>query len=147
MGNLCSSDASAADCRPSGSALDSLYSSYLADPGPLSGEVAYYSPGLMCPSGYATVGLATKLADGSATSSGDAFPQAGDDDDDDDSASFDLLNPGLNALVEAMGPGETAIVCCPRYVWSSPIHEILSRLGPCVAPTGALLETKAAVVV
>lgn len=114
-GNPCGPASSIGNCVPSGTALDQWYTSWEANPDPRSAyRVDYYSPGLVCPSGYATVGSATKLDGGAVTSSGPGF----------------VLSTALptnavwlerlqevapNVLLQAMDEEETAILCCPRY--------------------------------
>lgn len=116
IGSLCGSPAPIGDCLPSASAL-ARQQSHSGAPGPAA-VVDYYSPGLVCPSGYRTVGLATKLDGGSAASSGAAFvypsptPTGGVG-----AVQYsDLGDLGPNVLLEAMGAGETAVLCCPRCV-------------------------------
>lgn len=81
-----------------------------ADDDPWTSSVGhYYSPGLYCPSGWETVGLAGRDGDKSYTTSGVMsygtshwFPD------------FDYL-PTL--LAKSLRPSETVAMCCPRYVW------------------------------
>ncbi|KAF3765657.1 hypothetical protein M406DRAFT_329546 [Cryphonectria parasitica EP155] len=111
VGHICGTAfASAAGCVPSGSAVDSDYAAYTAAPSASSAE--YYSPGLVCPSGWSTIGLATKVDNGSVETTGPAFvssfPTSGP------LVDLDYLeNPLGNAMVEAMDAGETAVLCCP----------------------------------
>lgn len=114
-GALCGIGTSVRSCLPSGSLLDSEYNSYTKNPDPRYGwTINYFSPGLICPSDWETVGVATKSVGGSITSSGPAFvypsviPTAG-------IYYEDLRDPSPNALLEAMSEGESAILCCPRY--------------------------------
>ena len=94
------------DCVPSGSAIDArapaVYSAVDID------EVYYHSPGIACPANWATVGVVAKASNGSFSSTGvfspTALPTSGHL-----GSQF-----GLNVLMSAMDPGETAVVCCPR---------------------------------
>ena len=91
----------ATECYPSGSKLSSL--------GVFIGTLAYYSPGLVCPSAWTTVGVAVKDASGSISSNGLFAP-------------FTtgvpggpiLDEPAPNILMNALAKQETAAVCCPR---------------------------------
>jgi hypothetical protein len=101
-----------ADCNPSGSVIQSIYSS--AEGGnPTAGNViVYHSPGVVCPAGWATVGVAAKPNPTSTSISG-AFNQ---------SFAFQPGNravfwePELDVFLAALDPGETAVACCPRFV-------------------------------
>lgn len=107
--------ASFSDCVPSGSVLDNLWNSLTStrSGAPFTqGTIDYYSPGIVCPSGYETVGVASKLSGGIASSSGAAFVPAVTP----ASETFDLSDPAPNVLLQAMLEGESAILCCPRYV-------------------------------
>jgi hypothetical protein len=100
-----------ADCYPYGSVVQSLVAS--ADgPDPAAGLfVAYNSPGLVCPAGWATVGAAAKPNPTSISISG-AFNQSDAIPTDSDIAFFE---PQLDVFLAALDPGETAILCCPRF--------------------------------
>jgi hypothetical protein len=100
-----------ADCNPSGSAIQSIDSS--AEGGnPTAGMIiVYHSPGLVCPSGWATVGAAAKLNPTSTSISG-AFNQSAAIPTDYQSGFFE---PELDVFLEALDPGEIAVVCCPRF--------------------------------
>ena len=104
------------DCVPSGAAIDSLASAALTTPA--ANAVFYYSPGLVCPSNWATMGAVAKAADGKFSTSG-AF-----------SATTPIptrfFDPPLNIIMNAMDPGETAVVCCPRFVASAPAFLFLA---------------------
>lgn len=122
FGRLCDEYSSIGNCLPSGSAMDSMYNSWASRSDPRSQHrIDYYSPGLVCPSDYTTAGLATKLEDGAITSSGPAFayprstvtPTGGDVGYELDQ--YEVLRPYV--VLGAMGPGETAILCCPRYAF------------------------------
>jgi hypothetical protein len=83
----------------------------------------YYSPGIGCPAPWTTAGAATKYDNGSLALSGILAPSGlttalppiftGADAED----VTPPQNPIPNIFVEAMGPGETAVVCCPEYVF------------------------------
>lgn len=98
-----------ADCNPSGSIVQSIISS-AAGTNPTAGLfVVYQSPGLVCPSGQATVGSAEKPNPTSISVSGAfnlsvAVPAGAD---------VAFFEPQLDAFLAALDPGETAILCCP----------------------------------
>lgn len=103
-------------CVPSGSVLDSQYDAFYStwDTMPASHyTINYYSPGMICPSGYYTVGVATKSAEGAVSSSGSVFVPA-----DPIRAEFTVALAELapNVVLENLIPGESAIGCCPRFV-------------------------------
>lgn len=99
------------DCFPSGPAQDAVRTSQFPNPDPQ--VMAYFSPGLFCPSGWTTAGAATKTGDGAPNTSG-AFSlipvptNVGPD--------FAVFEPNMQVLV--LDAGETAVLCCPRYVAS-----------------------------
>jgi hypothetical protein len=110
-----------ADCNPSGSAIRSIVSS--ADgSNPTAGNIiVYHSPGLICPSGWATVGAAAKPNPTSTSISGvfnvsDAIPT---------DSQFAFFEPELDVVLAALDPGETALLCCPRFAPS------LQPIGSC----------------
>lgn len=77
---------------------------------PYSPEIVYFSPGLVCPAGWKTVGSAvypTSRATGGFPDVSGGFKSAAE------AHSSGGLSDA-NLLAEAMGPGETAIECCPR---------------------------------
>ncbi|KAH9208228.1 hypothetical protein DL95DRAFT_414975 [Leptodontidium sp. 2 PMI_412] len=99
-----------ADCNPSGSIVQSIISS-AEGTNPTDGLfIVYQSPGLVCPSGQATVGAAEKPNPTSISVSGafnlsDAIPTGG---------SYTVFfEPPLDVFLAALDPGETAILCCP----------------------------------
>lgn len=102
--------ATVGSCLPSGAKMDSIMST-LDTNNPQAGyTVEYFSPGLVCPSGWETAGVATKVDGGSITSSGPGFV------DPYPTSSFDvnfLENFSPNVLLAGMAEGETAILCCP----------------------------------
>ncbi|KIM92676.1 hypothetical protein OIDMADRAFT_185076 [Oidiodendron maius Zn] len=104
-----------ADCNPSGSAIRSIDSS--AEGGnPTAGNIiVYYSPGLVCPSGWATVGAAAKLNPTSTSISGafnlsGAIPTGGN---------FEFFDPYLDIFVAALDPSETAVRARELIILSS----------------------------
>lgn len=119
-GDDCASTSiSVGNCLPSGSVIDSIVASRAsANPDVwATGIIHYYSPGLKCPSDWSTVGLATKFSNGTFTSTGDAFAAVDVYTWHDSSTmiqSDSLYNPEPNAVLNALSPGETAIMCCPR---------------------------------
>ena len=102
-------------CFPSGSALDARASTVFDDAG--DNFIGYFSPGIACPSGWNTVGVAAKGGDGKMSTTGifarpkglDATPSP---------SGVPLFNPPMNAFTAALDAGETAAVCCPRYIYS-----------------------------
>lgn len=98
------------DCLPSGKNIDSEYATIDTNNPAAGSTVDYYSPGLICPSGYTTAGVAANDA-GTITSSGKAFVPTTTVDN-----RFWGNNPVPNVLLQALDQGETAILCCPRYV-------------------------------
>ncbi|PSR99235.1 hypothetical protein BD289DRAFT_47724 [Coniella lustricola] len=124
IGNDCAfTSITIGDCLPSGSVLDSVWMSLQTSSREeqeiLTPTLAYYSPALDCPKDWSTVGLATKLANGSVTSTGPAFGIVDAETIYQASSTTtqvrlsDLENPPPNAILNAMGPGETAVLCCP----------------------------------
>ena len=103
------------DCLPSydPSRVSSLSTAVNAP----SGALMYYSPGIYCPRGWSTVGVAVREGDGSLSTTGIFNPTsllsttlrtATDE--------FLVEYPPMNILMEAMDRGETAALCCPGYV-------------------------------
>jgi hypothetical protein len=99
------------DCFPSGNALDSIRSSLWPSPTPI--VMAYYSPGLYCPAGWTVAGEATKTDDGAPVTSG-AFSLIHHPTN--IPADFAQFEPNMQVLLDVLGTGETAMLCCPRYV-------------------------------
>ncbi|CAK7237465.1 hypothetical protein SBRCBS47491_009984 [Sporothrix bragantina] len=98
-----------ASCRPSGRPYEALVSKLGHDDPQLNEEVVYYSPGLICPAGWTTAGMATKDASSSLTMSGaldvtSYLPTA--------TGRF-FADPAPAVLVDALDAGETAVLCCP----------------------------------
>jgi hypothetical protein len=102
---------SPADCNPSGAALQSLVTANQAGD-PTGGFVlVYHSPGVVCPAGWATVGAAVKASPSSLSISGafnvsSAVPTGAQD---------SFFENGLDVFLDALDPGETAVLCCPRF--------------------------------
>jgi hypothetical protein len=97
------------DCHPYGSVLNSIVSSARVA-NPISANILeYQSPGLVCPSGWATVGAATKLSPTSTSISG-ALNVSGEVPNN----VSEFFPPYLDVFLDALDPSETAIACCPR---------------------------------
>lgn len=85
-------------------------------------EALYFSPGIYCPSGYATVGVASRDGDKPVNSTGIfSNPSA-------TSTRFvgnhAVFNNPANLLMQILDPSETAVLCCPRYY--TPFNPILN---------------------
>lgn len=119
-GSVCQPSPTTNDCLPSASAWATAAQYNVNDSTntQVFPPLLYYSPAFYCPSGYATVGLATKSANGLVSSSGAIFsgatfsfetgvPQT-------TAANDELYDPFVNALLNVMAEGESAVVCCPR---------------------------------
>jgi len=80
----------------------------------------YYSPGVHCPAGWATVGMAaraTGAGTGDLSVSGiftGLAPTPTISSSQGPEAMLTAFNPFPNVLRNALEPGETAVVCCPR---------------------------------
>jgi hypothetical protein len=106
------------DCLPNGDKLDKDFAKRLDTHG-LGNAIYYHQPASACPESWTTAGIAAKGSDGKVSSSGIYVPP--------DYTTLPDLNPTPNVFMEALKPGETAIVCCPRYVLlSRPSHRFLS---------------------
>lgn len=97
------------DCVPSGTASASITAPVNADGQRYVAAGGYYSPGLYCPSGWATVGLMARDASSSLSSSGVL------------SASHTNSAMEMPAAVDPatylaglLKPSETVALCCPR---------------------------------
>lgn len=103
------------DCLPSGSDMDKNYAAVDTN-NPLAGvTIDYFSPGLYCPSGYTTAGIASKGDGGTITSSGPAFvpstallTQSGG------RGLAPYYNIAPQVLLQEIHEGETAILCARR---------------------------------
>jgi hypothetical protein len=102
-------------CLPSGSGLDSQILSSQTEV-QLFRYIDYFSPGISCPNGWATVGVAAKATDGSVSSTGAFSVELGFSTAKPTGVLNVLVNPPINVLMAAMDPGETAVLCCPRFV-------------------------------
>lgn len=83
-------------------------------------EYPYFSPGLDCPAGWNTVGVAARDADSSLSASGLLEPTT-------TVQSPSLIPHWENAatlFVDLLDPGETAVVCCPRYVLALSVENL-----------------------
>jgi hypothetical protein len=69
--------------------------------------LVYFSPGLICPSGWATAGIAARSGTESPSLSG-AFSLA--------ASGTRRYGEGMRVIVSALAPSETAALCCPRLV-------------------------------
>ncbi|KAI0024588.1 hypothetical protein F4780DRAFT_724262 [Xylariomycetidae sp. FL0641] len=98
------------DCVPSGTVIDAHYKSAAMSLSTSAGlgldYMPYFSPGLACPGGWTTAGVAVKDATGSLSSTGVFAPS-------ELSSQAPGMNFGWNILMETLDNGETAAVCCP----------------------------------
>lgn len=124
-GPCTTTEASLDGCVPSGSAIESQHDAFYStwNSIPRAGiTINYYSPGTICPSGYYTVGVATKSAEGAVSSSGSLFVAA-------DNIRAELSDyfteVDSNVVLENLIRGESAIGCCPRFAF----------LPPCTLPS------------
>lgn len=97
-------------CYPSGTVVDAEVNK----PGRASQAnenlIMYFSPGIACPAGWQTAGVAAKAADGSLSTTGVFHPSVALP----SRIRAPIFNPRLNVLMGAIDPGETAVLCCPR---------------------------------
>ena len=100
-----------ASCYPSGSQLDAVASSAFESVGYF--VAGYFSPGLVCPSGWKTVGVAARAADGSISASGIFIASTPTNSAGPSPNADPLFNPVINAFTAAIDAGETAAACCP----------------------------------
>jgi hypothetical protein len=100
-----------ASCYPSGSQLDAVASSAFDSVGHF--VMGYFSPGLVCPSGWKTVGIAARAADGSISASGIFIAPTPSSGGPTPTIAAPLFNPPMNAFTAAIDAGETAAACCP----------------------------------
>lgn len=102
-----------ADCHPYGDVFNSMGSSARGGNPTANNYIPYQSPGLFCPSNWATVGAATKLNPSSSSTSG-VFDVWGATPTNTIKHPRSFFQPGLDVFLSALDPGETAIACCPR---------------------------------
>lgn len=102
------------DCIPGGASYDATVTSDMSAP-TRGFLMPYYSPASACPDGWTTVGVAEKsgrdmASDVSVTGAFHAtefeIPRR--------TTSAPIYNPKPNVLLEAMGAGQTAVLCCPE---------------------------------
>ncbi|KAJ4393322.1 hypothetical protein N0V93_002530 [Gnomoniopsis smithogilvyi] len=129
-----------ANCIPSGSLVDSQRNAFTSTHSGAPNthyRIDYYSPGLICPSGYSTVGHATKSTSGAVSSSGPAFVPENED--------FWLANNPLedlapNILLQNLFEGESAVLCCPSNYTADVDGTCSSFLPDYPAPSALCLE-------
>lgn len=97
-------------CAPTGT-ITSLPKAYTAlELNPKDGyQGNYFSPGLYCPSGWATVGIASRDGHRPVNSSGVVSPTMPVP----TSVTVPLPNLAENAFMQLLEPSETAVWCCP----------------------------------
>jgi len=95
-------------CFPSGTKLDAWVSSVYNEAG--QSIIVYFSPGLVCPLGWKTVGVAALVSDGSVRTSGIYEPPAFKE----NFGVGPFFNPFVNVVTAGIEAGETAALCCPR---------------------------------
>ncbi|KAH8434405.1 uncharacterized protein LDX57_012052 [Aspergillus melleus] len=126
-------------CTPSSTIASSPTGSSVAWDNPLYGfQVPYYSPGVYCPSGWATVGVAGRDGDSKPSLSGIFTGGANRP----TVANQPIFHRPSDVLVQLLDPSETAVVCCPSSMTLStdggchstlPAHSVTSgcqRLFP-----------------
>lgn len=81
-------------------------------------DLSYFSPGLNCPAGFNTVGLASRGSDSSLSASGlfattapTAAPEPGE-------TNMAQWQDPMSLFLGLLDAGETAFACCPTYVFS-----------------------------
>lgn len=95
-------------CIPSGASVDKIISQFQEKP--IQGFGAFYSPGLVCPSGWTTAGVASHGAGGSLDLAG-VFtePAFGDV-----TGIVAAGMPQKSVILNILDPAETLLYCCPR---------------------------------
>ncbi|KAK1144089.1 hypothetical protein N8T08_005751 [Aspergillus melleus] len=97
-------------CTPSSTIVSSPTGSSVAWDNPLYGfQVPYYSPGVYCPSGWATVGVAGRDGDSKPSLSGIFTGGANRP----TVVNQPIFHRPSDVLVQLLDPSETAVVCCP----------------------------------
>jgi hypothetical protein len=79
---------------------------------------AYFSPGLYCPSGWETIGMAARDTSSALTSSGNLTEYSYDNDMKCPDFIYDCADRG-SLIKHALQPGETMALCGPRYIYPS----------------------------
>lgn len=116
------------DCIPEGESIDSLFQSLSTQrPDPTYQAFIYHSPGLHCPSGWATVGKAERDADGQITSSGPAYEAHLIKLETVTTSVAPQVIPPAQVFAEALDNEETVVLCCPRYVLCERIAKLHQR--------------------
>ncbi|KAM5381698.1 hypothetical protein ACJZ2D_002918 [Fusarium nematophilum] len=118
------------ECLPSGSAYDAMISEFWESPH--QGFFPYYSPGLVCPSGWSTVGVWARTAsDGEEASGvftdeawGDAVPTE---------VREQYLEP-TEFWMNILEPSETVAFCCPSGYVANARGNCYSSVGPVESP-------------
>ncbi len=139
-------------CFPSGAALDGFAARVAKNAA--DQVVGYFSPGVVCPSGWQTAGVAVKASDGSLSTSG-AFDFPGSVTSTSTTSTSSstatrtgagattapgrslwhgVWNPQVNVLMGAMDHGETAVLCCPASMTANTMGGCYSTL-PGYRPT------------
>ncbi|KAJ5824639.1 hypothetical protein N7447_006979 [Penicillium robsamsonii] len=85
---------------------------------------SYFSPGLYCPSGWATVGLASRDGDKPVTSSGAVSPIGPVP----THFTFPFRNNRANVFMQMLEPNETAVWCCPSSMTANTLVGCYSTL-------------------
>ncbi|KAI1374871.1 hypothetical protein F4677DRAFT_159533 [Hypoxylon crocopeplum] len=116
------------DCFPSGAVLDSIVRSEWATPG--QDAVIYFSPGLVCPSGWTTAGTLRHASAANGTSSMDAsgvFTQ----DAWNWSSAVDAAGLPVQVIQsKILSAAETLALCCPSGYNADADGHCYSLLGP-----------------
>ncbi|KAI0128988.1 hypothetical protein BJ170DRAFT_356244 [Xylariales sp. AK1849] len=114
------------ECIPSGAAVDSMVSRLYDNPA--QGFVPFYSPGLVCPSGWTTAGIAAYGSVSSPLSLSGVFTDE----------AYQSLPSGLGILplpaksvyLGSLDPDETLVFCCPSGYLPNPNGVCYSSVGP-----------------
>ncbi|KAJ5682740.1 hypothetical protein N7462_005905 [Penicillium macrosclerotiorum] len=84
-------------------------------------QESYFSPGLYCPSGWTTAGIASRDGANPVNSSGAFVPTPAIS----TSLEYPIINPPANVLMQILDPSETAALCCPSSMTAN------SNIGCC----------------
>ncbi|KAK5651164.1 hypothetical protein OQA88_13211 [Cercophora sp. LCS_1] len=126
------------DCFPSGRRIDAHWVHPAALSAVIGGQIDYFSPGIACPSAWTTAGVAVKNTAGLLVTSSGVFT----------SASASLYNGAFvdqykpNILMEAIAPGETAVLYCPSG-WAFYGDSCTSTLPRVKFETGCIFQIPA----